>query len=606
MTISKVLLRWLLLFLAVQAVLRGWMYWYAAGSDLVLSGFDLAAVFTIGAFNDAMLFALLAALLILAALPARVTARPALFITLLLIVLLIIVDIFFWIDFDGRADRLVFHYLAYPIEVLSFLEDQFALSLLIVPLVLLVYIGFRALRPELDLLAHHITQQRLAATGFSAVVLAGLITLQLQPLMPWQSRYTNDLGANGMQKVLHASLVDAGAWDGVFPTAAKFDRQARASVHYDQPLQAAAPPPKHVLLVIEESFAGPNWWDKKRRAKYMPNFDRWRKKGVYLNHLMATGTRTTRGVEALLHGVPPLPGIALNQREGFSRLPSLPRALKAVGFDTVFVYGGWPGFSNFKNYWSGVGFDTVLTRDNFENKQFETSWGVADEVLFERVLNEMDTRTATSDRVFLSTLTVSNHRPYDFPAGRIPYPSDQRKQEFAVAYADWALGQFLQAAEKKSWFKDTLIVIVPDHGPNPAGDTLIPVESYRLPGIVLIPGLAPTVRKGVGSLMDLPTTIMHQLCLPPVEGFMGRNLLAENISGVAPVEYDYMLGLYDGDSLTVLRRDQSILAWRKNGNGDFEAAKPNSERSSLTTALFRSAYDQYLTTLPDRPFSTGR
>jgi phosphoglycerol transferase MdoB-like AlkP superfamily enzyme len=309
---------------------------------------------------------------------------------------------------------------------------------------------------------------------------------------------------------------------------------------------------------------------------------------------MATGTRTTRGVEALLHGVPPLPGIPLNQREGFSRLPSLPRALKAAGFDTVFVYGGWPGFSNFKNYWSGIGFDSVLTRDNFDNKWFETSWGVADEILFERVLREMDARTARSERVFLSTLTVTNHRPYDFPAGRVAYPADQRKQEFAVAYADWALGQFLEAAEKKPWFKDTLIVVVPDHAPNPKGDTLIPVEGYRLPGIMLIPGVAPTVREGVGSLMDLPTTIMHQLCLPPVEEFMGRNLLADNISGVAPVEFDYMLGLYDGDSLTVLRRNQSILAWRKNGNGEFEATIPDDERSNLTVALFRSAYDQYL------------
>lgn len=597
--IARELGRWLVLFLIAQGLLRFWMYNTVAAGELALSASALTKVFAIGVANDVMLFAGLASLTVLVAVLHRRIARVVLLLILLVIAVIVIVDIFFWFDFDGRANRLVFHYLAFPVEVLVFLEDQFALSFLILPLLGLVYWCYRLMGPSLARLQSAIDRARIPSATISIVILLGLFSWQLTPFAPWSSRHTNELGANGLQKVLHASLVDVAAWEGVFPEAAQFDKASRASVHYDAPLKAAGPVPKHVLLIIEESLAGPNWWDEERRARYMPNFDKWRKRGIYLDHLMATGTRTTRGVEAVLHGVPPLPGIALNQRDGFASLPSLPATLQAAGFETLFVYGGWPGFSNFKNYWSQIGFQTVLTRDDFESPDFETSWGVADEILFDRILQEMDTRTAASDHVFLSTLTVSNHRPFDFPDGRISFPANERKQEYAVAYADWALGNFLETAQHKAWFKDTMIVIVPDHGPNPAGDTLIPIESYRLPGIVLVPGVEPATLSGVGSLMDIPATILNQLCLTPIDGMMGRNLLAKKTSGVAPVEHDYMLGMYDGDYLTVLRRDQQVVAWQRNPEGEFRETSPSIEQAGLAASLFKSAYDQYLIGITD-------
>ena len=140
-------------------------------------------------------------------------------------------------------------------------------------------------------------------------------------------------------------------------------------------------------------------------------------------------------MEALLHGYPPLPGIAVTQRDGFERLPSLPRHLADNGFATHFVYGGWPTFSNFSNYWQAIGFESVLSKYDFSDRWFETSWGVADEILFDRVLQVMDEATQSTERVFLYTLTVTHHRPFDFPAGRIEFSADERKREHAMAYA---------------------------------------------------------------------------------------------------------------------------------------------------------------------------
>ncbi|MEM8498253.1 MAG: sulfatase-like hydrolase/transferase [Pseudomonadota bacterium] len=588
-------LRWLAWFLFANFVLRIWMWWYEKPSGVFADTAEVSQAMVIGLINDSMLFLALFGLLIITALIKPIVARLFLAISILLWILFVIVDVFFWIDFDGRADRLVFHYLAYPVEVLVFLEDQFALSLLILPLLFVVYLIHRQFLPGLKGLQQSIESTTGVWATAAVCLVGGLVQWQLQPMMPWPSRHLNDLGSNGMQKVLYASLIDETQWEGVYAKPSPADR---ASV--TRPGPAANTPSgisssaKHVLLIIEESLAGPNWWNLQRRAQYMPHFDRWRKKGIYLNHVMATGTRTTRGVEAILHGLPPLPGIALNQRDGYEKLSSLPRELQNAGFETSFVYGGWPGFSNFKPYWSNIGFNTVYTRDDFSNKWFETSWGVADEILFERVLAEMDEKTQTHERVFVSTLTVSNHRPYDFPKGRIQYPADERKQEYAVAYADWALGQFLDMAEQKPWFKDTLIVITPDHGPNPEGDSLIPIDSYRLPAIMLVPGHSPSERRGVGSLMDVPMTIVRTLGLPNTESFIGRNLLAENVSGVAPVEHDYLMGLYDGHSLTVLRRNERLAAWQRGSHGELEPAEPQQEMSQAALSLFRYTHERYV------------
>ena len=251
---------------------------------------------------------------------------------------------------------------------------------------------------------------------------------------------------------------------------------------------------RHLLLVIEESMGGENWRDPERRRKYMPQLAALAQQGLYFDRVYATGSRTIRGLEAILNGYPPLPGKALSQRPGFERMPSLPRVLGNAGFHTVFVYAGWPNFTNFFNYWRGIGFQEMLQREDFAERKasllarqeqggcedcwFETSWGAADEFLFERALAEMDRRTAVHDRVMLATLTLSNHLPFDFPDGRVPFPSDERRQEHVIAYADWALGEFIRQADGRPWLEDTLVVIVADHGPDVPGGALVPADNF--------------------------------------------------------------------------------------------------------------------------------
>src|SRR5690606_8519886 len=99
-----------------------------------------------------------------------------------------------------------------------------------------------------------------------------------------------------------------------------------------------------------------------------------------------------------------------------------------------------------------------------EDPSFVNAWGVADEDLFRRGIQEIDAMAREKSQFLAGLLTVSNHRPFTYPDGRIDRPSAEQTRNNAVKYADWALGQFFREAKTKDWYDNTLFVVMGDHG----------------------------------------------------------------------------------------------------------------------------------------------
>jgi len=98
-------------------------------------------------------------------------------------------------------------------------------------------------------------------------------------------------------------------------------------------------------------------------------------------------------------------------------------------------------------------------------------------------------------------LTVSNHKPYTFPKGRIAEipletkrppalgwsdrvrslfgmkPKEKSTRNRAVRYTDWCLGQFFEKAKKEAFWTNTIFVVVADHGARVYGSQKIPIRS---------------------------------------------------------------------------------------------------------------------------------
>jgi phosphoglycerol transferase MdoB-like AlkP superfamily enzyme len=125
----------------------------------------------------------------------------------------------------------------------------------------------------------------------------------------------------------------------------------------------------NIILVTIESFSAKYMGSNGDERNLTPNLDALRKQSLYFNNFYATGTRTDRGLEAITLAIPPTPGRSIVKRIGReSGFASLGQQLKAVGYDSVFVYGGRGYFDNMNAFFSGNGY-RIVTRAASMNRR---------------------------------------------------------------------------------------------------------------------------------------------------------------------------------------------------------------------------------------------
>ncbi len=310
----------------------------------------------------------------------------------------------------------------------------------------------------------------------------------------------------------------------------------------------------NIILVTVESLSAKYLGSFGDSQKLTPNLDALRQQSLFFNKFYATGTRTTRGLEAITLSIPPTPGRSIVKRIGReSDYASLGQQLNEHGYDSVFLYGGRGYFDNMNTFFRGNGY-RVVDQDSVaaEDIHFDNAWGIADEDLYDQVIQVADNDHAVGKPFFLQVMTTSNHRPYSYPEGRIDIPSGTGRAG-AVKYTDYAIGQFLDAAGRKPWFADTIFVFVADHTAGSAGKEDLPIANYHIPLWIFAPRLlAPQEIDRLSSQIDLAPTLLGLLNIDYTSTFFGRNLLSADISpGRALIANYQYLGLFDGQDLAI-------------------------------------------------------
>lgn len=321
----------------------------------------------------------------------------------------------------------------------------------------------------------------------------------------------------------------------------------------------------NIVIVLEESFGANFTGVLGHHPDHLtPFFDRLAADGILFTNFYATGSRTVRGLEAILCGFPPVPGESIVKRNRSENVFSLAQALKDQGYETMFVYGGRGLFDNMRPFLRANGFDRFVEQKDFASPRFTTIWGVCDEDIFDRALEEFDAFHARGRRFFGTVLSVSNHKPYTYPPGRIDLDPQRRRREHAVKYADWALGQFFEKAKSHAFFKNTVFVIIGDHGARVYGADFIPIHSYEVPFLIYAPELLKPRRVDVlGSSLDVAPTLMGLTDMSYRSVFFGRDLwdVAPRES-YALLQHDRDVGILRGDRLAVLGIHQSARVYR--------------------------------------------
>jgi phosphoglycerol transferase MdoB-like AlkP superfamily enzyme len=156
-------------------------------------------------------------------------------------------------------------------------------------------------------------------------------------------------------------------------------------------------------------------------------------------------------------------------------------------------------------------------------------------------------------------MTVSNHRPFTYPNGKIDIPGDVKSRDGGVKYTDYAIKQFFEKAKNEPWFRNTVFVIVADHCASSAGKTELPVDKYRIPAMIYSPGfIAPAHYNQLMSQIDIMPSLFGLLNFKYQSKFFGQNVLDTNYKPRAFIATYQNLGLIKDNVLTILSPKQQV------------------------------------------------
>jgi phosphoglycerol transferase MdoB-like AlkP superfamily enzyme len=257
------------------------------------------------------------------------------------------------------------------------------------------------------------------------------------------------------------------------------------------------------------------------------------------------------------------------------------------GYAVLFAYGGYGVFDNMNAFFDANDYRAIDRRSIPSSRiEFENVWGVADEHLFDQVLEEIDREKAADPArpVFAHVMTTSNHRPYTYPRGRIDIAPGSGR-DGGVKYSDYAIGRFLARARERPWFADTIFVITADHGADARGTMRIPVDKYRIPLFVYSPRHVPARRvRRLMSQIDIAPTLLGLLGFDYYSKFFGRDVLASPPASDRAFVANYQtLGYLKDDRLVLLHPRRRTEAFRL--DADMRPAGPVSDPRSVEEAI---------------------
>ncbi|MBJ2216267.1 MULTISPECIES: LTA synthase family protein [Pseudomonas] len=427
-------------------------------------------------------------------------------------------------------------------------------------------------------------------------------TLRQGPPLRWGDVYTTDsnfanqLGLNGTLSLIAAAKARFGEdraniWKAtleqplatqtvrdmlVLPQEKLVDTDTAAVRRDFTPPAEKTLPIKNVVVILMESFAGHSVGALGRPGDITPYFDKLTKEGLLFDRFFSNGTHTHQGMFATMACFPNLPGFEylMQTPEGSHKLSGLPQLLSARDFDDVYVYNGDFAWDNQSGFFSNQGMTNFIGRNDFVDPVFsDPTWGVSDQDMFNRGLEELKAREG--GKPFYALLqTLSNHTPYALPT---PLPVEKvtdrgslNEHLTAMRYSDWALGQFFEKARKEPYFKETLFVIVGDHGfGNEQQITEMDLGRFNVPMLMIAPDMQEKfgVRDHtVGTQIDIVPTIMGRLGGDTLHQCWGRDLLnlPEGDKGfgvIKPSGSDQTVALLTGDRVLVLPKEMPPKLW---------------------------------------------
>ena len=507
-------------------------------------------------------------------------------------------EITFWEEFERRFNFIAVDYLIYTYEVVKNINESYPIPILLGAILsVLIVIMFITKKANVfkKTFNNDTAFKEKLAPSILIVIVAAIFALFIknEDAEQFNNRYNNELAKTGIYSFFAAFRSNELSYTEFYVTIdedkafanvklklnaanSEFlqpkEKQIYRTITHADSLHPAQKP--NVIFICIESLSASYLNSLGSELNITPTLDSLSNKSLFFTNLYATGTRTVRGMEAITLSIPPTPGRSIVKRDKNQDLFTIGDVFKKQGYERNFFYGGDGYFDNMNTYFGGNGFNIIdrgrgflldsdikTKRTNIDDDEvtFENAWGVCDEDIYSKVLKEADEAHLTETPFFNFVMTTSNHRPFTYPEGKIDIPSGTNR-EGAIKYTDYAIGDFLKQAKTKSWFNNTVFVIMADHCASSAGRWNLNIDKYRIPAMIYnLENATPQKIEKLSSQIDMFPTLFALLNWDYTSNLFGLDIMKMKKEDERAFIGNYRnLGLLKDQQLMILS-DQHIV-----------------------------------------------
>ncbi len=297
----------------------------------------------------------------------------------------------------------------------------------------------------------------------------------------------------------------------------------------------------NVVLVLCESFSMYKSTMSGNPLNTTPFFDSLCKNGIFFERCFTPHFSTARGLFATITGIPDVQLFKFSTRN--------PQAIQQhtiidnfEGYNKHYFLGGSAGFNNFEGLIKNIDGLQMHTEGSF-TAQPANVWGISDKDLF----YEANKVFKQEKKPFFAIVqTAYNHRPYMIPEADtdfvkktvsieelLKYGFESLDEYNTFRYSDYSFQKFMEAAQKESYFHNTIFVFIGDHGVAGNATEMYPpvwtsarLTDEHVPFLIYAPHLLqPMLRSEVVSQIDVLPTIAGLIQQPYINTTLGRNVL---------------------------------------------------------------------------------
>jgi phosphoglycerol transferase MdoB-like AlkP superfamily enzyme len=324
--------------------------------------------------------------------------------------------------------------------------------------------------------------------------------------------------------------------------------------------------PNIVVILMESMSAERMGWYTKSDTSLTPFLDDLTKKSIFFPRFYSWGIHTYNGIFSTLYGMPynmlehPMKNDL--KPDSYYGMASI---LRDNGYSTHFCITHDKEFDNIGRFVPNNGYQHLYDIKSYPIEKWVNDWGVGDETLLDFSIGKMDSLHQIKKPFFMSILTISNHPPFTFPKDTKFRATATNDRDKGFQYADWALKVFFENAAKKAWFKNTVFVLVGDHGVNTPSPWEITTSYNHVPCYIYAPQLLqPKSIKNIGNQIDILPTMMYLTKNTYIHNTVGHNLIKEKRPFVV-FSQDHKLCVMNNNFMLIQRKSGKTTLHKYNG-----------------------------------------